>query len=128
MLTRHESVRRLTFTALGSSFWSLQPEEKLLMVMNTHPLLNGHGGLVVDALDEEVKEPRCLDEMCFVFKLGIICTGTLPSTRPSMKEVLNILKNTASLTSMLFQILRAETYVHHCFRENDDFHIFQRWS
>ncbi|XP_062149200.1 receptor-like protein kinase 5 [Alnus glutinosa] len=57
------------------------------------------GGPVVDALDEEVKEPRYLDEMCFVFKLGIICTGTLPSTRPSMKEVLNILKNTASLTS-----------------------------
>jgi hypothetical protein len=46
---------------------------------------------LVDALDEEVKELRYLDEMCCVFKLGIICTGTLPSTRPSMKEVLKIL-------------------------------------
>ncbi|KAE7998651.1 hypothetical protein FH972_003176 [Carpinus fangiana] len=49
------------------------------------------GGPLVDALDDEVKENRYLDEMCCVFKLGIICTGTLPSTRPSMKEVLKIL-------------------------------------
>ncbi|XP_059431676.1 receptor-like protein kinase HSL1 [Corylus avellana] len=49
------------------------------------------GGPLVDALDEEVKELRYLDEMCCVFQLGIICTGILPSTRPSMKEVLKIL-------------------------------------
>ncbi|CAL5442963.1 unnamed protein product [Camellia sinensis] len=39
----------------------------------------------------EVKKACYLDEMAGVFKLGIICTGTLPSTRPSMKEVLQIL-------------------------------------
>ena len=44
-----------------------------------------------DALDEEVRKPCNLDEMCHVFKLGIMCTGTLPSNRPSMKEVLKIL-------------------------------------
>ncbi|KAI7988648.1 Receptor-like protein kinase HSL1 [Camellia lanceoleosa] len=49
------------------------------------------GNPIVDALDEEVKEACYLDEMAGVFKLGIICTGTLPSTRPSMKEVLQIL-------------------------------------
>jgi hypothetical protein len=31
--------------------------------------------------------------MCFVFKLGILCTSTKPSERPSMKEVLkNLLR------------------------------------
>ncbi|KAL5697759.1 hypothetical protein ACHQM5_028876 [Ranunculus cassubicifolius] len=47
--------------------------------------------VVVDALDEEVKEPSNLEEMSVVFRLGIICTGALPSSRPSMKEVLQIL-------------------------------------
>ncbi|XP_059431682.1 receptor-like protein kinase HSL1 [Corylus avellana] len=50
------------------------------------------GRHVVDAcLDEEVKELCYLDEMYGVFKLGIICTGASPLTRPSMKEVLKIL-------------------------------------
>ncbi|KAK3016479.1 hypothetical protein RJ639_007728 [Escallonia herrerae] len=49
------------------------------------------GNPVVDALDEEIKEPCYMHEMSSVFKLGIICTGTLPSTRPSMKEVLQVL-------------------------------------
>ncbi|KAF8400934.1 hypothetical protein HHK36_014237 [Tetracentron sinense] len=49
------------------------------------------GNSIVDALDEGIKEPCYLDEMSSLFKLGIICTGTLPSTRPSMKEVLQIL-------------------------------------
>jgi len=46
---------------------------------------------IVDALDEKVRELCYLDEMSCVFQLGIICTGTLPSSRPSMKEVLKIL-------------------------------------
>ncbi|CAL5339188.1 unnamed protein product [Camellia sinensis] len=54
------------------------------------------GNPLVDALDEEVKEPCYLDEMTCVFKLGIICTGTFPSTRPNMKEVLQILLSCCS--------------------------------
>ncbi|KAA8534936.1 hypothetical protein F0562_029848 [Nyssa sinensis] len=46
---------------------------------------------ITDALDGEIKEQCYLDEMSTVFKLGIICTGTLPSSRPTMKEVLQIL-------------------------------------
>ncbi|PIA42930.1 hypothetical protein AQUCO_02000403v1 [Aquilegia coerulea] len=46
---------------------------------------------LVDALDEEVKEPCYLEDMNVIFRLGLICTGTLPSTRPSMKEVLQVL-------------------------------------
>ncbi|KAK9131086.1 hypothetical protein Sjap_011573 [Stephania japonica] len=50
---------------------------------------------IVDALDEEVKEPCHIDGMSMVFKMGLICTGTLPSTRPSMKEVLQLLQQSA---------------------------------
>ncbi|KAK9101201.1 hypothetical protein Scep_024631 [Stephania cephalantha] len=50
------------------------------------------GKPIADALDKEVKEASNIDEMNMVFKIGIICTGTLPSTRPSMKEVLQILQ------------------------------------
>ena len=44
-----------------------------------------------EALDEEIKEESNVEEMSSVFKLGIICTGTQPSTRPSMKDVLTVL-------------------------------------
>nr|XP_023923984.1 receptor-like protein kinase 5 [Quercus suber] len=46
---------------------------------------------IVDALDEEIKEPSYLKEMSSVFILGIYCTNTEPSKRPSMKEVVKIL-------------------------------------
>ncbi|GLT61507.1 hypothetical protein SLA2020_342080 [Shorea laevis] len=49
------------------------------------------GKPVLDALDEDIKEPCYLDEMCIVFRLGIICTSILPSARTSMEEVLEIL-------------------------------------
>ncbi|KAF5458958.1 hypothetical protein F2P56_022950 [Juglans regia] len=49
------------------------------------------GKPIVDALDEEVKEPCHLNEMCHVFRLRLYCTGTQPSTRPSMKKVLKVL-------------------------------------
>ncbi|KAG6658378.1 receptor-like protein kinase HSL1 [Carya illinoinensis] len=49
------------------------------------------GKPIGDALDEEVKEPCHLNEMCHVFRLGLYCTSTQPSTRPFMKEVLKVL-------------------------------------
>ncbi|XP_042977257.1 receptor-like protein kinase HSL1 [Carya illinoinensis] len=49
------------------------------------------GKPIGDILDEEVKEPCHLNEMCHVFRLGLYCTSTQPSTRPSMKEVLTVL-------------------------------------
>ncbi|KAL6224088.1 hypothetical protein ACLB2K_002944 [Fragaria x ananassa] len=52
------------------------------------------GKLFADALDQDVKEPCYMDEMNAVFKLGIMCTETNPSNRPSMKEVLHILVKT----------------------------------
>ncbi|KAK1434731.1 hypothetical protein QVD17_00481 [Tagetes erecta] len=46
---------------------------------------------IVDALDNEVKDPMYLNEMTGVFKLGIWCTSKLPTSRPSMKEVCQML-------------------------------------
>ncbi|KAH0642419.1 hypothetical protein KY290_034012 [Solanum tuberosum] len=44
------------------------------------------GNPVVDVTDEEIKESCFLNEMSSMFKLGLICTSTIPSARPSMKE------------------------------------------
>ncbi|XP_019191703.1 PREDICTED: receptor-like protein kinase 5 [Ipomoea nil] len=49
------------------------------------------GNPIAEGLDAGIKKPQYLDEMKSVFKLGIICTSKLPSTRPTMKEVLKIL-------------------------------------
>ncbi|KAK3435834.1 hypothetical protein EUGRSUZ_C00561 [Eucalyptus grandis] len=49
------------------------------------------GNPISDALDEEIKDDSNVDEISNVFKLGIFCTATLPSTRPTMKEVLQVL-------------------------------------
>jgi hypothetical protein len=49
------------------------------------------GKTIVDALDEEIKEPCHVDEMSNVFLLGVFCTSEVPSARPHMKEVLQIL-------------------------------------
>ncbi|KAI3822031.1 hypothetical protein L1987_09612 [Smallanthus sonchifolius] len=51
------------------------------------------GKSMVEALDPEIKQANCyMEEISLVFKLGLICTSTLPSSRPSMKEVLEILR------------------------------------
>ncbi|XP_068638590.1 receptor-like protein kinase HSL1 [Aristolochia californica] len=47
--------------------------------------------LIEDVLDKEIAEPDYRDTMRTVFKLGVICTSTLPSARPCMKDVLQIL-------------------------------------
>lgn len=49
------------------------------------------GKSIADALDENIKEACNLNQMCNVFKLGIYCTRTLPSLRPCMRTVLQML-------------------------------------
>lgn len=51
----------------------------------------GEGNSMIEALDPEIKQAN-MEEISLVFKLGLICTSTLPSSRPSMKEVLEILR------------------------------------
>ncbi|XP_047167091.1 receptor-like protein kinase HSL1 [Vigna umbellata] len=49
------------------------------------------GSNIEELLDKEVVESSYSGEMCKVFTLGLMCTETLPSARPSMKEVLQVL-------------------------------------
>ncbi|XP_047149486.1 receptor-like protein kinase HSL1 [Vigna umbellata] len=53
------------------------------------------GGNVEELLDKNVTEASYLNEMCTVFKLGVMCTATLPTSRPSMKDALQILQSLA---------------------------------
>ncbi|XVE70501.1 hypothetical protein DITRI_Ditri10aG0077500 [Diplodiscus trichospermus] len=46
---------------------------------------------IVEALNEGIKEACYLDQMCNVFKIGLHCTRTLPSTRPCMRKVVQML-------------------------------------
>ncbi|PHU08131.1 hypothetical protein BC332_24620 [Capsicum chinense] len=57
------------------------------------------GKPMADALDEDIKETRYREEIFIVFKLGIFCTSTFPSSRPTMKEVLQILIQCSSNSS-----------------------------
>ena len=47
---------------------------------------------IEEVLDKEIMGEFYIDEMSKVFRLGVMCTATLPSSRPSMKEVLHILQ------------------------------------
>ncbi|KAI7728039.1 hypothetical protein M8C21_019555, partial [Ambrosia artemisiifolia] len=49
------------------------------------------GAPIVDALDSEFIDPLYLNDMVSVFKLGLWCTSKLPTNRPSMKEVCQML-------------------------------------
>lgn len=49
------------------------------------------GKSIADAADKCIRDAGYGDEIEAVFKLGIICTGAQPSTRPTMKDVLQIL-------------------------------------
>ncbi|KAF9615967.1 hypothetical protein IFM89_027393 [Coptis chinensis] len=69
------------------------------------------GNRIDNALDEDVKEPCYLDEMMMVFKLGLMCTGTLPASRPPMKDVLQILLRNGSLQAYKEKIVQTENDV-----------------
>ncbi|KAH6826813.1 kinase family with leucine-rich repeat domain-containing protein [Perilla frutescens var. hirtella] len=49
------------------------------------------GKPMLDVMDEDIKEPLYLEDINTVLKLGLICTSTFPSSRPAMKDVLQIL-------------------------------------
>ncbi|KMT18088.1 hypothetical protein BVRB_2g032780 [Beta vulgaris subsp. vulgaris] len=52
---------------------------------------------IKDVLDKEVEEPCYLEEMSTVFMIGLMCTNTLPASRPSMKDVLQLLRRHSTL-------------------------------
>jgi len=50
------------------------------------------GKSIADATEKSIRDAGYGDDVEAVFKLGIICTGRQPSTRPTMKDVLQILQ------------------------------------
>ena len=50
------------------------------------------GKTIEEVVDEEIKEQCDRAQVTTLFNLGLMCTTTLPSTRPTMKEVLEILQ------------------------------------
>lgn len=49
------------------------------------------GGSITDATDKSIRYAGYSDEIEVVFRLGVLCTGDAPSSRPNMKDVLQIL-------------------------------------
>ncbi|CAO2816768.1 unnamed protein product [Amaranthus hypochondriacus] len=45
-----------------------------------------------DSFDKEILKPCFLDDMIYMFQLGLMCTSIEPHHRPSMKEVLRLLE------------------------------------
>ncbi|XP_019191635.1 PREDICTED: systemin receptor SR160-like [Ipomoea nil] len=58
------------------------------------------GNAIADALDEEMKDPCYLEAMITVFKLGLTCTLNSPSSRPSMKDISQILQRCSETNHM----------------------------
>ncbi|XP_034682712.1 receptor-like protein kinase HSL1 isoform X1 [Vitis riparia] len=50
------------------------------------------GKTIEEVVDEEIKEQCDRAQVTTLFNVGLMCTTTLPSTRPTMKEVLEILR------------------------------------
>ncbi|XP_048543521.1 leucine-rich repeat receptor-like serine/threonine-protein kinase BAM1 [Triticum urartu] len=47
---------------------------------------------LTNVIDADIRDPAYSREVQLVLKLGLICTGTNPSSRPSMKQVLQVLQ------------------------------------
>ncbi|GAU14266.1 hypothetical protein TSUD_308260 [Trifolium subterraneum] len=64
---------------------------KVYRIASTRP-----GKCITDSFDKVIRETRYTAEMTCVFKLGLMCTSTVPSTRPSTKEILQVLRQCSS--------------------------------
>ncbi|KAI3692642.1 hypothetical protein L6452_32463 [Arctium lappa] len=86
----------------------------------------GEGQSLVGALDPEIKDPDTyMEEMSGVLNLGLVCTSTLPSSRPSMRDVLEILRRCNPLDELpeemkegreefdVAPLLKRESYITH---------------
>ncbi|KAI7754623.1 hypothetical protein M8C21_006675, partial [Ambrosia artemisiifolia] len=65
------------------------------------------GAPILDALDDEVIEPRYMNDMTNVFKLGLWCTNKLPTNRPSMQEVCQMLLR-CSVAATMTEVLEGK--------------------
>ncbi|KMZ74531.1 Receptor-like protein kinase [Zostera marina] len=66
------------------------------------------GRTMMELADQKIKDPKNEDEITSVFRLGLMCTGTMPSSRPSMKVVLETLLQCAGLSKFSQKTTRDE--------------------
>ncbi|KAJ4870692.1 Protein kinase family protein with leucine-rich repeat domain [Raphanus sativus] len=84
----------LSVTLLQS--WLLEEKETTETSIQTWQI--GHGDITNQAnqskrlLMRTIMEASNVEEMTTVFKLGLMCTNTLPGNRPTMKEILYMLR------------------------------------
>ncbi|CAO1945007.1 unnamed protein product [Urochloa humidicola] len=68
------------------------------------------GGSILEATDRSIRYAGYIDEVEVVFKLGVACTGDSPSSRPTMKDVLQILLKCCEQTDQKRKTERALEY------------------
>ncbi|KAL1171635.1 hypothetical protein V6Z11_A05G295300 [Gossypium hirsutum] len=69
----------------------------------------GDGGNVVKVLDDRVAVETVQDDMIKVLKIGILCAAKLPNLRPTMREVVNMLMDAETCTSISADIKSDKT-------------------
>ena len=65
--------------------------EDNVMILNDHVKVLLEEGNVLECVDESIGEYPD-EEVLPVLKLALVCTSQIPSSRPSMKEVVQILQ------------------------------------
>ncbi|CAO1945935.1 unnamed protein product [Urochloa humidicola] len=68
------------------------------------------GGSIPEATDRSIRYAEYSDEVEVVFKLGVFCTAEVPSSRPTMKDVLQILLKCSEQTDQKRKTERALEY------------------
>ncbi|PPR86971.1 hypothetical protein GOBAR_AA33717 [Gossypium barbadense] len=97
MLTRHASSH--TMSVVAGSFGYLAPGREANSMDHNMSLVQwawqhfSEDKPVVEILDPEIRESPYLEEIKMAYKVGIVCTRASPSTRPSLKEVLHVLRS-----------------------------------
>lgn len=110
LVTGREASQGDEHTSLAEWAWKRYGEEKP----------------VEDALDDEIKEECYSEEMMNVFKLGLMCTSPMPASRPSMKEVSQILQRCRSYETESVKKLRKENDASPLLGEDDKYILSYR--
>ena len=68
------------------------------------------GGSIPDATDKSIRYAGYSEEIQVVFRLGVLCTTDMPSSRPIMKDVLQILLNCSEQTRQKSKMENGQEY------------------
>lgn len=66
------------------------------------------GRTLMDLADQKIKDPKNEEEITSMLRLGLMCTRAMPSSRPSMKIVLENLIQCAGLSKFVQNTPRDE--------------------